>query len=141
MTSKDFQLLFANALSTQENICHILNSDNSLLISCTDKSDFFINILESKQKFARDDRQEKFANEYLATHSDEEFAQDILSLTSSHPGFFLYFMVFMKLKEMGIIDNFLFDHLNTSIVYYEDELNAFIAKIFSRLSTNGNEAG
>ncbi len=46
----------------------------------------------------------------------------ITNTLSTHPGFFFYFMIFMKLEEMRIIDKALFYHLNDSIVYYENEL-------------------
>ena len=51
MTLERFRRLLACALYKQSEICHILNSNNSLLASCDDESNFYINILESKRTF------------------------------------------------------------------------------------------
>ena len=136
MTLDDFQRLLTCALYDQGEICHILNSNNSLLVSCDDKSNFYINILESKWTFIHDDYEETYAREYLATHTDEDFAEDILNMVKCHPGFFLYFMIFTKLEEMGIIDRGLFYHLNDSIVHYEDELSLFIAEVLAYINVD-----
>ena len=133
MTLDNFQKLLNHALSQQDKIRHILNSDTSLLVSCTDESNFFINILESKRTFIHDGQEEKHADEYLTTHSDEDFAQDILDLTTTHPGFFLYFMIFTKLEELGIIDSGLFFHLNDSIIYHDKELDTFTLELLKHL--------
>ncbi len=84
MTLESFQRLLACSIYNQSEICHILNSNNSLLISCNDDSNFYIRILESKRTFIHDD--EKYTNEYLATHTDENFAEDILSMAACHHG-------------------------------------------------------
>lgn len=55
----------------------------------------------------------------------------IKNTLSTNPGFFFYFMIFMKLEEMRIIDKALFYHLNGSIVYYENELNAYIIELLN----------
>ncbi|MDE6846969.1 MAG: hypothetical protein K2J99_14570 [Lachnospiraceae bacterium] len=138
MTLDDFQRLLTCALYDQNEICHILNSNGSLLVSCDDESNFYINILESKWTFIHNDCEEKYAREYLATHTDEDFAEDILSMTTCHLGFFLYFMIFTKLEEMGIIDRGLFYHLNDSIVHYEDELSLFIAELLAHINLSDN---
>ena len=136
MTLYNFQRLLTDALYNQGEICHILNSNNSLLVSCDDESNFYVNILESKWTFIHDDYREKYVYEYLATHSKENFSEDILSMAVCHPGFFLYFMIFTKLEEMGIIDRGLFYHLNDSIVHYEDELSIFIVELLAHISIN-----
>lgn len=136
MTLDDFQRLLTRALYDQSEICHILNSNNSLLVSCDDESNFYINILESKWTFIHDDYEEAHAKEYLATHSDEDFAEDILNMSTCHPGFFLYFMIFSKLEEMGIIDRGLFYHLIDSIVHYEDELSQFIVELLAHINVD-----
>lgn len=136
MTLADIQLLVFNTLSTHPQISHILNSDHSLIVNCTDNSNFYINILESKRTFIHDSQEEKIVDEYFATHSDIDFAKDILGLTSTHPGFFFYFMIFMKLEEMGIIDKALFYHLNDNIVYYENELSAYIVELLGHFNIN-----
>ena len=121
MTLEHFRRLLACALYNQIEICHILNSNNSLLVSCDDNSNFYINILESKRTFIHDDYATEYTNEYLATHTDKNFAEDILNMATCHHGFLLFFMIFAKLEEMGIIDRGLFYHLNDSIVHHEDE--------------------
>lgn len=136
MTLNSFQRLLTYALYNQSEICHILNSTNSLLVSCNDESNFFIRILESKKTFIHDDYEEKYANEYLATHTDENFVEDILRMEVDHPGFFLCFMIFTKLEEMGIIDRGLFYHLNDSIAYYEDELSLFLTELLAHIKVN-----
>ncbi len=138
MTLERFRRLLACALYKQSEICHILNSNNSLLVSCDDESNFYINILESKRTFTHDDYEAKYTNEYLATHTDENFAEDILSMAGCHHGFLLYFMIFAKLEEMGIIDRGLFYHLNDSIVYHEDELSLFIVKLLAHVNVKGD---
>ncbi len=91
MTLENFRRLLARALYNQNEICHILNSNNSLLVSCNDDSNFYINILESKRTFIHDDYEAKYTNEYLATHTDENFAEDILNMAACHHAFLLYF--------------------------------------------------
>ena len=140
MTLADFQTLISNTLSNQEEIIHILNSDTSLLVNCTDGSNFFINILESKQTFIHDDYAEKYVNEYMTTHSKEDFAQDILNLASHHSVFLLYFMIFTKLEEMGVIDRGLLYHLIDNIIHYENEIDEFTARLMSHLKLNGNRS-
>lgn len=136
MTLENFRKLLACALYNQSEICHILNSNNSLLVSCDDDSNFYINILESKRTFIHDD--EKYTSEYFATHTDENFAEDVLSMAVCHSGFLLYFMIFAKLEEMGIIDRGLFYHLNDSVVHNEDELSLFIIKLLAHVNVKGD---
>lgn len=133
MTPENFQKLLTNALSYQDKVCHILNSDTSLLVSCTDESNFFINILESKRTFIHDNQEEKYAMDYYSSHSVEDFRDAVLDLRTYHPGFFLYFLIFTKLEELGIIDSGLFFHLNDSIVHYEKELDVFTIELLKRL--------
>lgn len=134
MTLNELQKLIGSTLSNQKEICHVLPSDSSLFVNCTDGSNFYINILESKRKFIHDEQKERYIKEYIATHSDEDFAKDILDLAASHPGFLLYFFIFTKLNELGIIDDLLLFHLNDSIVCYEDEINAFTTALLDRLN-------
>lgn len=134
MTLHDFQKLISTILSNQEEICHILPSDNSLLVSCDDESSFYINILESKRTFIHDDKKNHYIEEYMATHSDEDFAKDMLDLAACHPVFLLYFFIFTKLNELGIIDDNLLFHLNDSIIYHENELDAFTTALLDRLN-------
>lgn len=129
MTQKDFQTLICDALSGQKEIFNILNSEKSILVSCVDESSFLVNILESKLTFIHDEQEEKFASEYLASHTDEDFAADILDMAVTHPSFFLYFMLFSKLEEMEIIDRGLFCHLCDCIIDSENELDRFLTKI------------
>lgn len=136
MTLKDFQRLLTCPLYNQNEINYILNADNSLLVNCNDESIFYINILNSKWTFLHDDREERYVREYLATHTDENFAEDILDLAIAHPAFFIYFMIFTKLKEMGIIDRALFYHLNDCVVHCENELGLFIAELLARIHIN-----
>lgn len=131
MTQKDFQTLICDALSEQKEICNILNSEKSILVSCADESSFLINILESKLTFIHDEQEEKFESEYLASHSDEDFAADILDMAVTHLSFFLYFMVFSKLEEMDIIDRGLFYHLCDCIIDSENELDQFLIKVLA----------
>lgn len=133
MTLKFFQTLTANALNNQNEIICVLNSENSLLVSCTDGSNFFINILESKQTFIHDNQTEKYALEYYASHSVEDFRKIVLDLGTSHPGFFLYFLIFTKLEELGIIDEALFFHLNDCIAHYEKEVDAFTIELLKHI--------
>lgn len=139
MTPVDFQTFISNILSNQEEIIHILNSDHSLLVSCTDGSSYFMNILESKRTFIHDDSEEKFVNEYITTHTKENFAQNLLNLVSGHSGFFLYFMIFTKLKELGIIDSGLLYHLIDNVVHYEKELDEFTVRLISHLNISHDD--
>lgn len=133
MTSKFFQTILTNALTYQNEIIHILNSECSLLVSCNDGSNFYINILESKPTFIHDNQEEKYAMDYYSSHSVEDFRNAVLDLKTYHPGFFLYFLIFTKLEELGIIDSGLFFHLNDSIVHYEKELDVFTIELLRRL--------
>lgn len=139
MNISKLQKIIVHALSDQKDILNILNSDNSLLINCTDESDYCISIMKSKHTFIHNDSEEKFADEYLATHSNEDFAKDLLNMTNSHPGFFLYYMIFAKLEEMSIIDRGLFYHLNDSIIHYEDELTLYIIRLLMHFNINNKE--
>lgn len=138
MTVKNFQALVIHALSKQKEILHILESSNSFLVSCIDESSFFINVLESKSRFVHDEIDNGFASQYMETHSEEEFVQDVLDMANAHPGFFFYFMIFSKLEGMGIVDNGLFYHILDSIIYYENEFDEFMAKMLSHYSVEDN---
>lgn len=129
MTQKDFQTLISSVLSGQKEICNIFNSEKTLLVNCADESSFLINILESKLTFIHDEEKEKFVNEYLSNHTDEDFAADILDMVITHPSFFMYFMLFSKLEEMEIIDRGLFYHLCDCIIDSENELDRFLTKV------------
>lgn len=139
MDIKKLKKLIADALSDYDDICSILNSDSSLLISSIDGSNFLVNILESKRTLIHRDREEKAVQEYLTTHLEEDFAKDILNMVNEHPGFFVCFMLFTKLEEMEIIDRGLFYHLNDSVVRYEDEVSLFIAELLGHFSINNEE--
>ncbi len=139
MTLYNFSLLINNALANQAEICQIINSNSSLLVKCTDKSGFFINLLESKQVFIHNDPIEENTHTYKTTHSKEDFAKDVFDMATYHPGFFLYFIVFQKLKELGIIDQGLFYHLTDSIIHYENELDGFTIDLINRLKMNKND--
>lgn len=131
MTQKDFHTLICGALSRQKEIANIFNSEKSILCSCVDESSFLVNILESKLTFIHDEEEEKFASEYLARHTDEDFAADILDMVTTHPSFFLYFMIFSKLEEMDIIDRGIFYHLCDSVIDSENELDQFLIKVLA----------
>ena len=88
MTVKDFQAIFISSLAKQKEINHIIESDNSVLVSCNDNFSFFVNIMESKGIYVHNESDEKAMEEYFATHTDEEFAKDIVDMTAVHPGFF-----------------------------------------------------
>lgn len=103
------------------------------MVSCTDESNFFINILESKRTFIHDHPEENYAMNDYSSHSAEDFRDNVLDLRTYHPGFFPYFLIFTKLEEPGIIDSSLFFHLNDSIVHYEKELDVFAIKSLRRL--------
>lgn len=136
MSPDNFQKLLTQTLSHQEKVCHILNSGTSLLVSCTDESNFFINILESKQTFIHADQEAKNAIDYHSSHSIEDFRNAVSYLETSHPGFFLYFLIFSKLEELGIIDRALFFHLNDSIIHYEEELDSFTLELLRHVKLN-----
>lgn len=65
------------------------------------------------------------------SHTDEEFAKDVMNAMKKHPGFYFYFMVFKKLEEMGFIDSGLFSHVMDSIIFYEEEFDKFMAKFLN----------
>lgn len=138
MTIKEFEKQIIDALAHHETIINILESDNSLLINCCDKSCFFINILESKFTFIHNDCDEE-AEKYFLSHSKKEYVQDILRTAEIHPAFFLYFMIFSKMKEMGIIDRCLYYHILDNIVHYEYEFEQFIVEIIHQINGNKND--
>ena len=131
MTIKDLKKKILEALTNQEKILHISESENSLLINCNDESCFFINILKSNFKHINNNYNDE-VNQYLATHSEKDFASDLLEAMKSHPAFFLYFMIFTKLKEKEIIDTGLFYHIMDNIILCETEFEELIAKLLIR---------
>lgn len=141
MTIKDFQILIINILSHQKEILHIFESDDSLLVTCNDESSFLVNIFGSKHTFIHDESDAGFINQYMETHSEEEFARDILKMATTRPGFFFYFMTFSKLEEMKIIDSGLLYHIMDSIIYYEREFDEFIVKTLWQYGIGDNECG
>lgn len=132
MTIKELLKQIADTLSSRKIIKCTLESDNSLLIRCNDKSRFLIHIIESKSNITHNKFRKAYINTYLATHSDTEFAQDILDITNSHPTFFLYFMIFAKLKELDIIDQCMFYHILDNVIEHEQELNDFLIALLTR---------
>ena len=54
----------------------------------------------------------------------------------SHPAFFLYFMLFTKLKEKEIIDTGLFYHIMDNIILCETEFEELIHKLLIRLKVD-----
>lgn len=139
MTIKEFEKQIIDALTNHETIVHILESENSLLINCNDKSSFLINILESKFTFVHNEFDDKEIEKYLSTHSEKEFAKDLLGITENHPAFFLYFMLFTKLEEKGIIDKCLYYHILDNIIYYEQEFEKYIIRLLCQFNSNKNE--
>lgn len=139
MTIKDFQIIVINTLSHQKEIFHIFSSNNSLLLTCNDKSSFYVNIFESKHTFIHNESDAEFINQYMETHSEEEFVRDILNMAVTSPGFFFYFTAFSKLEEMEIIDSALLYHIMDSIIYYEREFDEFIVKTLRQYGIGNNE--
>lgn len=139
MTLTSFQTLIYTILSQQKEIIHVLNSDGSLLVSCDDGSNFFINVLESRRTFIHEDCNEETICEYLSAHTKEDFTQDILNLASSHPSFFMYFLIFTRLEEMRIIDRGLLYHIIDNIIFHENELDEFMAKLISHIKSNHSD--
>ena len=131
MTIKELKKKILDALTSQEMILNISDSEKSLLINCSDESSFFIKISESDIKFTHNDYDDE-VNQYLATHSEKDFAADLLEAMKSHPAFFLYFMIFTKLKEKEIIDTGLFYHIMDNIILCETEFEELIAKLLIR---------
>lgn len=131
MKMEDFRRILCDALNNGKMIIHVLESDNSILVACNDQSNFFINIIESKRTFIHDNKMNEFTEEYLSTHTDEEFAKDILGMVIKYPEFFCYFMIFNKLEEMHIIDTGLFYHIMDSIIGNKEEFDEFIGKLLN----------
>ena len=96
MTTKDFQILIINILSHQKEILHIFESDDSLLVTCNDESSFLVNIFGSKHTFIHDESDAEFINQYMETHSEEEFTRDILNMAATRPGFFSILRLFQN---------------------------------------------
>lgn len=134
MTIKELQKKITDALSSHEIIKYVLESDDSILIRCHDKSGFLIHIIESN--IAHNEFKDEYINTYLATHSDSEFAQDLLDITNSHPTFFLYFMIFAKLKELSLIDQCMFYHILDNVIEHEQELNDFLVSLLTHHRIN-----
>lgn len=67
-------------------------------------------------------------------------------MTSSHPGFFLYYMIFAKSEEMSIINRDLFYHPNDniinyeSIIYYENEPALYIIRLLMHFNIENKES-
>lgn len=131
MTVKDFQAIVVSSLEEREEITHIMESEHSVLVSCNNQFSFFVNIMESKGAFIHSESNRREIDEYFMSHTDEEFAKDVMNAMKKHPGFYFYFMVFKKLEEMGFIDSGLFSHVMDSIVFYEEEFDKFMAKFLN----------
>lgn len=131
MEIKDFCSLVIDALTDEKKILHMLESDNSILVTCNDESDFYINILESKRTYIHDREGNEFIKEYITVHDKEDFAKSILGMVKEQPGFFCYFMILHKLEEMKIINTALFYHIMDNIAWNTQELNEFISRLIS----------
>lgn len=83
--------------------------------------------MEPKGDFIHSESDRREVDEYCMSHTDEEFAKDVMNAMKKHLGFYFYFMVFKKLEEVGIIDNGLFSHVMGSIIFYEEEFDKFMA--------------
>lgn len=120
-----------------------------MLIECNDESSFIINIFEPKSDLIRKEQENEYIDKYIETHTDEEFAQDLLSTIKSHPVFFLYFMFLAKLKEIKFVDKYTFSYIMDNVIQHEQELNwvdivcpiwfvvkgsSFVAFIFAKMS-------
>lgn len=138
MTIKEFQKQITDALTSQNIIFNILESENSLLVNCCDKSNFLLNILESKFTFIHNECEEEDIQKYILAHSKKEFAKDLLGTVREHTAFFIYFMLFTKSEEKGVIDNGLFYHIVDSIVCYEQEFEEFMIRLLCHYNINGN---
>lgn len=101
------------------------------MVSCNNRFSFFVNIVESKGAFIHSENDGREVEEYFISHTDEEFARDIVNTMEMHPGFFYYFMIFKKLEEMDIIDDGLFSHVMDSIFFYQKEFDEFIIKLLN----------
>lgn len=130
MTIEDFKILIENTLSNQEEIFNIFQDEKTLLVS-TDESNFFINILESKNMFANNNEDSNYITEYMSAHSKEEFIKDLRNKSAVNSGFLFYFLMLLKLEEMNIIDNNLLYHIINNIIYHEHVFNEFFDKILS----------
>lgn len=138
MTLKDFQEYLDENLSNSEQILHILKSDNSLLINCNDKSNFLINILESKFTFSHNNANDEKMEAYILRNTKEDFANDLLLTVQNHPAFFFYFMIFSKLEEKKILDTGMFYHILDCIIYNEKDLNEFLVKLLAHYNLDNS---
>lgn len=138
MTIKELKKQIIDALTSQNIIINISESGNSLLVNYNDESNFLLNILESKFTFIHNASEDEDIKKYILTHSKKEFAEDILSIAKKHPAFFIYFMLFTKLEEKGVIDISLFYHIVDNIVYYEQEFEEFMIRILCYYNINGD---
>ncbi len=129
MTQKEFLEKIASALLEQATIINVFKADTSLIVNCSDQSSFFINIIKSQFSYIHDDSCNNIVNEYIDTHAKEDFAKDLLSMTQDHPAFFLYFMLFMKLEELEIIDEGLFLHIMDHIAFCEQDFDHFLLQL------------
>jgi len=136
MEIKDFCSLIIDTLSDEKEIMHMLKSDNSILAACNDGSNYYINILESKRTFIHGREDNEFIKEYMMKHSKEGFAENILGMIEEQPGFFCYFMILHKLKEMKIIDTVLFYHIMDNIIWNTQELNEFISRLLNHFCSH-----
>lgn len=132
MDIKSFCVLLTESLKNKKRITHILESDNSILVACNDGSNFFINIMESKRTFIHEHEERQFIEEYVAIHSKEDFAENILEMIQKEPGFVFYFMIIQKLEEMNIIDTCLFFHIMDNIIWNTKELDEYLNKLLNR---------
>ena len=129
MTLEDFKKNTIDMWKNSELVYHVLESENSILVNCKNESCFLVNILESKFTFLHNDTEDNKVKEYFSTHSKKEFAETLLKTAENHQGFFLYYMLFTKLEEKGIIDKCLYYHILDSIVDREYEFEEFILRV------------
>ena len=95
-----------------------------------------MNILESKYTFIHNTSENENIQQYILTHSKKEFAEDLLSIAKEHHAFFIYFMIFTKLEEKGVIDSGMFYHIVDNIVFYEQEFEEFMIRVLCHYNIN-----
>lgn len=138
MTLKEFQKEIVNILLDHEIIENIYAGDTSVLINCTDESCFLVNILKSKFTYIHSNMDNNIFDKYIKTHTDEEFAKDVLSTIKAHPAFFFCFMLLKKIEELEIIDQGLFLHIMDQIAFREQEMEEFVINLLSHYNIEGH---
>lgn len=119
----------ANVLKKQKSIRNILESENSLLVNCSDESNFLISVMESKFALIHNAKDDQEIEEYLLTHSKEEFAENLIETVNNHAAFFILFMIFSKLREKKVIDEGMFYHILDNVIANELEYETFMARL------------